>query len=34
MVQELKEAGASGVILKPFDMGRMLEKIRKSIDEE
>ena len=34
MVQELKEAGASGVILKPFDMGRMLEKIRKIIDEE
>ncbi len=34
MVKELKEAGASGVILKPFDMGRMLEKIRKIIDEE
>ena len=34
MAEDLKEAGAKGFIKKPFDMNRMLEKIRKIIDEE
>ena len=34
MAEELKEAGAKGFIKKPFDMNRILEKIRKIIDEE
>ncbi|MGO9739315.1 MAG: PAS domain S-box protein [Desulfomonilaceae bacterium] len=34
MAKDLKEAGAKGFIKKPFDMSRMLEKIRKIIDEE
>ncbi len=33
MAEELKEAGSRGFIRKPFDMNRMLEKIRKVIDE-
>jgi CheY-like chemotaxis protein len=34
MAEELKEAGSRGVIKKPFDLNRMLENIRKVIDEE
>ncbi|MDQ1240097.1 MAG: Histidine kinase, partial [Thermodesulfobacteriota bacterium] len=34
MTQELEEAGARDFILKPFDTGRLLEKIRKIIDEK
>ena len=34
MTQELKDAGASDFILKPFDTPQLLEKIRKIIDEE
>ncbi len=33
MAEDLKEAGAKGFIKKPFDMNRLLEKIRKVIDE-
>jgi len=34
MAGDLKNAGAKGFIKKPFDMSRILEKIRKIIDEE
>ena len=34
IAEELKATGVSGFILKSFDMGRMLEKIRKIIDED
>jgi FixJ family two-component response regulator len=33
MADDSKLAGAKGFIKKPFDMIRMLEKIRKVIDE-
>jgi FixJ family two-component response regulator len=33
MTQELKDAGAIDLILKPFDMSLLLVKIRKIIDE-
>jgi hypothetical protein len=32
--EDLKEARAKGLIKKPFDVTRLLEKIRKVIDEE
>jgi CheY-like chemotaxis protein len=34
MAEDLKEAGAKGFIKKPFDLNRMLEKIRKVVDED
>jgi CheY-like chemotaxis protein len=34
MAEDLKAAGAKGFIWKPFDMPRMLEKIRRIIDED
>ena len=34
MAEELKEAGAKGLMWKPFDMPQLLEKIREIIDEE
>ena len=34
VVEDLKEAGAKGFIKKPFDMSRLLEEIRKIIDED
>ncbi len=34
MAEDLKEAGAKGVIKKPFDIARLLGNIRKIIDEE
>jgi DNA-binding NtrC family response regulator len=34
MAEDLKAAGASAFILKPFDMPRMLENIRRIIDED
>jgi FixJ family two-component response regulator len=33
MSEDLKKAGAKGFIKKPFDMSRMLKKIRQMIDK-
>ncbi len=33
MAEDLKEAGAKGFVKKPFDMNRLLEKIRKIIED-
>ena len=34
MDEDFKQAGAKGLIKKPFDIARLLEKIRKIIDED
>ena len=34
MAEDLKQGGAKGFVKKPFDVTRVLEKIRKIIDEK